>query len=186
DVLHRHDSHYRPKNPDVPFPNKPSASNPRYVEEMVRRGMTDIKATVKAIGIWDTVGSLGLPRIEPLVKIGLQSTESKRMGFYDTKLSNSIENAFQALALDERRTPFSPALWERPRGNTTTLRQVWFPGVHSNVGGGYDDQELSNITLAWMIAQLSPFLDMYPDYVLGQARENNFYYREHNKRVRPW
>lgn len=186
DVQHRHDSHYRPKNRDVPFPNKPSASSPRYVDEMVRRGMTDIKVTVKAIGVWDTVGSLGLPRIEPLIKLGIQGTDSKRMGFYDTKLSNSIENAFQALALDERRTAFSPAVWEKPRDNTTTLRQVWFPGVHSNVGGGYDDQELANITLAWMIAQLSPFLDMYPDYMLGQAEENNFYYRERHKRVRPW
>lgn len=186
DVQHKRDPHYRPKNPDIPFPRKPSAGSPRYVDELLRRGMTDMKVTVKAIGVWDTVGSLGLPRIEPLIKIGLQATESKRMGFYDTKLSKCVENAFQALALDERRTAFSPAVWEKPRGNTTTLRQVWFPGVHSNVGGGYDDQELANITLAWMIAQLSPFLDMYPDYVMEQAEENNFYYHERRKRVRPW
>ena len=186
DVQHKRDPHYRPKNPDVPFRDKPSASNPRYVEELVRRGMTNMNASIKAIGVWDTVGSLGFPRIDPLIKIGLQGSDSKRMGFYDTKLSNCIENAFQALALDERRTPFSPAVWEKPRDSTTTLRQVWFPGVHSNVGGGYDDQELANISLAWMIAQLSPFLDMYPDYVLDQAEENNFYYRDRHKRVRPW
>jgi len=41
------------------------------------------------------------------------------MGFYDTKLSNCIENAFQALALDERRSAFAPAVWEKPRGNNT-------------------------------------------------------------------
>jgi len=136
DVQHMRDRNYRPKNPDVPFPNKPSASNPRYVDELVRRGMTDINVRIKAIGVWDTVGSLGLPRIDPLIKMGIQTAQSKEMGFYDTKLGPRIENAFQALGLDERRTAFSPAVWEKPRGNTTTLRQVWFPGVHGNVGGG--------------------------------------------------
>jgi hypothetical protein len=41
------------------------------------------------------------------------------MAFYNTKLSNRVENAFQALALDERRTAFSPAVWEKPPGNQT-------------------------------------------------------------------
>jgi hypothetical protein len=108
------------------------------------------------------------------------------MSFYDTKLSNCVENAFQALALDERRTAFGPALWEKPAGNRTKLRQVWFPGVHSNVGGGYDDQELSNITLAWMMSQLSPFLDMYSNYIVQQEDENIEYYRSRHKKIRPW
>jgi uncharacterized protein (DUF2235 family) len=59
-----------------------------------------------------------------------------------------VENAFQALALDEPRSAFKPALWERAHGNTTNLRQVWFPGAHSNVGGGLYDQQIANITLA--------------------------------------
>lgn len=186
DVQHRRDPNYRPKNPDVPFPDKPSAGSPRYVDELVRRGMTDMNVRIKAIGVWETVGSLGLPRIDPLVKLGLQTSQSKAMGFYDTKLGPRIENAFQALALDERRTAFSPAVWERPRGIETTLRQVWFPGVHSNVGGGYDDQELANITLAWMMAQLSPFLDMFPDYIMEQEEENDYYYKSRRMRRRPW
>merc|ERR1711939_431792 len=99
--------------------------------------------------------------IDILTKIGLQRDQSKEMSFYDTKLGPGIENAFQALALDERRTAFSPALWEKPQSCRTKLRQVWFPGVHSNIGGGYDDQELADITLAWMMSQFSPFLDMY-------------------------
>jgi len=108
------------------------------------------------------------------------------MTFYDTKLSGCVENAFQALALDERRTSFSPAVWEKPQGNRTRLRQVWFPGVHSNIGGGYDDQDLANITLAWMLSQISPFLDIYPDYILQQASENNAYYTTRHKKLRPW
>src|ERR1700760_3555778 len=110
------------------------------------------------------------------------------MAWYDTKLPNNTENAFQALALDERRNSFQPAVWEKPPGNTTRLRQVWFPGVHSNVGGGYDDQELANITLAWMMAQLSPFIDFYDDYIIRQYDETVEYFLHdlHLKRPRPW
>lgn len=76
--------------------------------------------------------------------------------FYDTKLSNHVLHAFQALALDETRGPFSPALWERTEDNTTTdLRQVWFPGNHANIGGGWPDQGVANITMA--CTYLSPF-----------------------------
>ena len=67
-----------------------------------------------------------------------------------------------------------------------TLRQVWFPGVHSNIGGGYDDQQLANITLAWMMSQLEPFLDMHMEYVLDQEEENERYYRKERQRIRPW
>lgn len=58
----------------------------------------------------------------------------KEFLFYDTTINNHIEYAFQALALDEHRSAFSPAVWEKPRNNTqTTLRQVWFPGVHQSM-----------------------------------------------------
>lgn len=70
--------------------------------------------------------------------------------WHDTALSDRIEHAFQALALDETRAPFSPAIWERPlkSGLKTDLRQVWFPGNHGNCGGGWDDQGVANLTLA--------------------------------------
>ncbi|KAF4465256.1 hypothetical protein FALBO_7899 [Fusarium albosuccineum] len=62
-----------------------------------------------------------------------------------------------ALALDETRPPFSPAVWERrpQNGLTTDLRQVWFPGNHANCGGGWEDQGIANCTLAWMMDQLA-------------------------------
>ncbi|KAJ5891332.1 uncharacterized protein N7473_007560 [Penicillium subrubescens] len=75
-----------------------------------------------------------------------------------------IKHAFQALALDEVRTSFAPAVWERPRGVHTDLRQVWFCGAHSNVGGGLPDQELANVSMAWMMDQLAD---------LGVAFEEN-------------
>ena len=63
---------------------------------------------------------------------------------------------------------------------------MWFPGVHSNIGGGCDDQQLANITLAWMAAQLLPFIDIDTDYILEQDDENDEYYRDRGMRVRPW
>jgi hypothetical protein len=65
------------------------------------------------------IGSLGAPRIGWLTTVGLQDRESSEMAFYDTKLSNVVENAFQALCLDDRRTSFAPAIWEKSEGNTT-------------------------------------------------------------------
>ncbi|MCJ1338204.1 hypothetical protein MMC09_003489 [Bachmanniomyces sp. S44760] len=185
DFENRWDSDYRPRYPNIPFPNKPSARNPIYQEQLDKRRLSRIGVPIKAIAVWDTVGSLGIPRIGWLEKLGIQgvqSKETKEYLFYDTSLSNCVENAFQALALDELRSSFSPTVWEKNRGNNT----VWFPGVHSNVGGGYEDQQLANITLAWMIAQLEPFIDFKDDYILEQFQQNRQYYIGTGQRPRPW
>ncbi|KAK4934660.1 hypothetical protein LTR66_015563, partial [Elasticomyces elasticus] len=117
-------------------------------------GLTQ-KVMIQCIGVWDTVGSLGIP-VNPWVQKKLRlPTTVHEYKWLDTSIDNHAKNAFQALALDEQRAPFWPSLWEKPEGCTTNLKQVWFPGVHSNVGGGYDDTGLADITLAWMMDQLS-------------------------------
>lgn len=186
DVQHRRDSNYVPAHPDVPFSRKPSASDPRYATELERRGLTRLDIPIKCIAVWDTVGSLGIPRIGFLQRVGLQMGQSRATTFYDTKLSHCVENAFQALALDEQRSSFSPAIWEKPEGNRTTLRQVWFPGAHANVGGGYDDQQIADISLAWMMSQLEPFLDMRDEYLFEQDEQNEKYYKRAEGEIRPW
>ncbi|KAK1759006.1 hypothetical protein QBC47DRAFT_370881 [Echria macrotheca] len=108
--------------------------------------------TIKAIAVWDTVGTLGIP---PAPIIGIRGSAAQ-WKFTDTIISNKVENAFQALALDEPRFAFRPALWERLKENKTNLKQVWFPGNHGGVGGGWWDQGMSDITLAWMVDQLTP------------------------------
>lgn len=175
DLQHQHDEDYKPKHPDVPFPNKPSALDPQYRYELQRRRLTTLGVDIKVIGCWDTVGALGTPKIGWLTRLGFQNMAMRELSFYDTSLSNCIEYAFQALALDEQRYAFPPALWEKLEGNTTTLRQVWFPGAHSNVGGGYDDQQIATITLAWMMAQCQPFLDFDLDYVHDEWEQNELY-----------
>lgn len=99
--------------------------------------------------VWDTVGSLGIPQISLLNKLGIYAS-NQEFKFWDTSLSDRIEHAFQALALDETRYSFQPAVWERLEANrlSTDLRQVWFPGNHTNCGGGWNDQGMANITLA--------------------------------------
>ena len=62
-----------------------------------------------------------------------------------------VENAYHALAIDERRTPFVPTLWMHKPKPGQTIEQVWFCGVHSDVGGGYPECGPSDIALDWMI-----------------------------------
>jgi len=187
DYQHRNDTRYVSKFRDIPFPDKPPFDDPKYLEELERRGLTVTRIPIKAIGVWDTVGSLGVPRIPLLENLGLQTRRMKDFRFYDTLLYDGIENAFQALALDERRAPFAPTLWEKGSRNTrTNLKQVWFPGVHSNVGGGYDDQEIANITLAWMMSRLETFIDFRPEYIQSLYESNRQYYKRTKQKPRWW
>ena len=100
---------------------------------------------IQCVGVWDTVGSLGIPLR------GLRGLTRRRHQFHDTELSGSVLNAFHALAIDEHRAPFEPTLWDyKPKG-TQRVEQVWFCGAHSDVGGGYPENGLSDIALQWMI-----------------------------------
>lgn len=186
DVTYQYDDHYVPKYPDIPFPNKPSASDPAYKEGLAKRRLTRLHIPIKVIGVWETVGSLGVPKIPWLQRLGIQSTTMKYYRLHDTALCNCVEYAFQALALDERRYSFSPCLWEKLDDNETVLRQVWFPGAHSNAGGGYSDQQIGTISLAWMVAQCQPFLDFDLDYVVDQWEESEEYEERHAPETRPW
>ncbi|KAK8077572.1 hypothetical protein PG996_003742 [Apiospora saccharicola] len=192
-----------------------------------RRGTRSLRV-VQVVGVFDTVGSLGIPDltwtlgnlkwIEKFVGI-------PDPGFHNVALSPYIRRAFYALALDERRGPFSPTLWQFPadgdlaarqpvpkrthnkikhalekvqadkdstpeqiakawsdmidcemyeelKGTDSELLQVWFPGVHINVGGGSDDllkekkgdfEQIAMISFAWMCEQVAPYLQLDVD-----------------------
>jgi uncharacterized protein (DUF2235 family) len=67
-----------------------------------------------------------------------------------------VDHAYHAVAIDERREWFGPTLWqqqEEARKQGQVMEQVWFAGVHSNIGGGYQDTGLSDLTLQWMVAK---------------------------------
>jgi hypothetical protein len=101
--------------------------------------------TIRFIGVWDTVGALGAPGF-----LG-QVFNRKKYKYHDVGLNPAIENAVQALAIDERRKPFAPDIWTRPPAWDGQLAQAWFPGVHSNVGGGYAPDGLANEALHWVV-----------------------------------
>jgi hypothetical protein len=106
-------------------------------------------APIRFLGVWDTVGALGVPRTFGLLSVLL----SRRIeGFHDLRLAPDVRHARQALALDERRGPFQPAVWATPEpGTHESFVQLWFAGTHGDVGGSQDrPRDLSDITLRWM------------------------------------
>ena len=104
-----------------------------------------VDTPVKMIGVWDTVGALGIPLR------GLRALNRAQFQFLDTDLNPSVKFAFHALAIDEHRGPFEPTLWDTDPAPGQTVEQKWFPGVHSDVGGGYSESDLSDGPLEWMI-----------------------------------
>jgi uncharacterized protein (DUF2235 family) len=109
--------------------------------------VTDVRPSppIRFLGVWDTVGALGAPGL-----LG-QLFNRNKYKYHDVGLNPTIQNAYHALAIDERRKPFAPNLWTRPAGWTGQLEQAWFAGVHSNIGGGYAPDGLANEPLHWMI-----------------------------------
>lgn len=127
---------------------------------------------IKFIGVWDTVGALGIPLN------AFQKINEKKYSFYDTTLSSMVEHAYHAVSLDERRSNFRPTLWKKSKNAETRpfeqkLEQRWFAGVHSNVGGGYPDEGLADIALKWMITKaLEADLALDLERIEADVKEN--------------
>lgn len=104
---------------------------------------------IRCLGVWDTVGAYGIGGV-----LGQLTSGASKARFHDSRLSSIVERAYQAVAIDETRRLFQPNLWEQGptalKEKRQVLEQSWFAGVHSNVGGGYEDSGLSDITLWWM------------------------------------
>jgi uncharacterized protein (DUF2235 family) len=99
---------------------------------------------IKFVGVWDTVGALGIP-LDVAHEFNLKFYE-----FHDTRLSGIVENAYHAVAIDEHRQDYDVCLWDPTEKPDQTLEQRWFIGAHADVGGGYNDRHLSDLTLRWM------------------------------------
>jgi uncharacterized protein (DUF2235 family) len=103
------------------------------------------EAPLHFLGVFDTVGALGVP-----------GAMRRRHQFHDVRLGAEVRCARQALAADEPRMKFEPCLWEAADGTGAEdprVRQVWFEGCHSDVGGGYAETGLSDTALLWMVAE---------------------------------
>ena len=140
------------------------------------------------LGVWDTVGALGVPGFLAVAPIF-----NKKHQFHDTALSRSVASARHAVAIDERRRTFPPALWDNldrlnrlahdldedtPLDPATRpawpYRQEWFPGDHGSVGGGGERDGLSAATFAWIAEGAAQAgLDMRPEKLAAVAGNLN-------------
>ncbi|KAH9004251.1 hypothetical protein EDB86DRAFT_2155380 [Lactarius hatsudake] len=122
--------------------------------------------SVKCVGVFDTVGSLGLPE-----ELAFGSKRIKTLfGFPDSVLGDHVERAYQALALNETRADFNCnkfQLSEEGRGKKQVLKQCWFAGSHSDIGGGYKEHDLSDITLFWMLANVEDIVAIDTKYLFS-------------------
>lgn len=118
------------------------------------RAQHSIEIGIHFIGVWETVGALGIPGLAAWFPYA-----RKRYRFHDTALSANVRSACQALALDEHRADFAPTKWTRLPRNVVPIavEQRWFIGAHSDVGGGeasdgvgHSPDLLPDIALAWM------------------------------------
>ena len=140
---------------------------------------------IEFVGVWDTVGALGIP-------VPFWGTLGEReFLFHDTEPSKIINHARHAVSIDENREDFEPTLWSDKPG--LDLQQVWFAGVHSDVGGGYKEEGLSHCASEWMLEQASAFglefeshfIDaLNPDPADRQHDERKGIYRARKKIVR--
>lgn len=131
------------------YRDRSSATHPRSIAATLFRRSYSHETRIRFIGVWDTVGALGIP----LNGGRLVNLLNRRWQFHDTNLSSVVDAAYQALAIDERRGPFRPTLWtpQPDAPEDQTVEQVWFTGVHCDIGGGYLEHELSDIALLWMV-----------------------------------
>lgn len=127
---------------------------------------------IRFVGVWDTVGALGIP--ETFGVLSLFDVEHRHR-FHNTRLTPLIEHARHAMALDETRGPFTPTLWTGgpALGEHRSMRQVWFPGDHCDVGGGHLQTGLADAALQWMIEEASACTGLrFRDDMLEQLRPN--------------
>lgn len=101
---------------------------------------------IQFLGCYDTVAALGHPY--KWVSKVIDKFPFWKHRFHDFKLSNYVQNAYQALAIDDKRKTFHPILWDAD--SNQNIKQVWFCGMHSDVGGGYKDSALADIPFVWL------------------------------------
>lgn len=157
--------HYRKRTP-ASSPDAPDSVNFR-----ASYAVADI-TPIEFVGVWDTVGALGIP-------VPFWGTLGKKeILFHDTAPSKIVQHARHAVSLDENREDFLPTLWSEKPG--LDLLQVWFAGVHSDVGGTYEDPGLSDCAADWMVSEATRFglgfedhLKLAPDPEAGQHNERS-------------
>jgi uncharacterized protein (DUF2235 family) len=173
------------------------AEQKRFLHKQVREQKSHSIIPIKFLGVWDTVPSLGFPQKWDITSFGMYALNAFFMSldrlsdwgifrhrFYNYELTNNVLYACQALAIDDERTSFWPMVWnERNRSTSSPVEQVWFAGMHSNVGGGYRRPGMANVALEWMLIKAWEQGIVFKKDVLENARDDaNVHGRIYNSR----
>ena len=117
--------------------------HPDSAEAAAFRASFSRETRVRFIGVWDTVGALGIP----LSHVPFSRDYYR---WHDTELSKIVDYAYHAIATDEHREDYKATVWSKRKPENIDVEQRWFVGAHANVGGGYDRDVLPNIPLQWL------------------------------------
>lgn len=150
---------------------------------------------IQFLGVWDTVVALGFPKrtaiTDPVSAIlnalFLLAEKGLNMlwphSFYFYRLTENVKYAYQALAIDDERTAFWPFVWQEKGREANTVEQVWFAGMHSNVGGGYARSGMAGVPLHWMMLRAEQRgLCFYDDAVQKAFENSHIHGRMYNSR----
>ena len=121
-----------------------------YAEQKTAHPNHDVP--IEFLGVWDTVAAYGMPIAE--ITRGIDDWVWP-LSMPDYKLNPKVKRARHALALDDERDTFHPLIWDERSQNPERIKQVWFAGMHSDVGGGYPDDSLAYVSLDWMLTEAS-------------------------------
>lgn len=144
----------------------------------------DVCPKIQLIGVWDTVSALGFPENTDIagifmrilnaafMQLGTLSDKFFPHKYYNYELTPNVINAYQALAIDDERTSFWPKVWDKDSHTIVMgeVDQVWFAGMHSNVGGGYQRAGLANVSFDWMLRKIEGI--KFKGGVLQSARDD--------------
>ncbi|MGQ9426598.1 DUF2235 domain-containing protein [Gilvimarinus sp. F26214L] len=157
------------------YRKRPASSGPNSAQARQfrkRYAVADL-THVEFVGVWDTVGALGIP-------VPFWGTLGERdFLFHDCEPSKIVRHARHALSIDEDREDFTPTLWTPKEG--LDLKQVWFAGVHSDVGGGYQDGQLSHCAGRWILKEADACGLTFEPHCLKVSR-NTAFDKQHNER----
>jgi hypothetical protein len=157
-----------------------AAAKARFAEFLGRRTQAapekiPLRPPIRFVGVWDTVGTLGIPQAGNLARVIEWLNPRWSYRFYDVGLSSLVQTARHALAADEQRQPFTATLWQLPEQEQgRDVVQAWFPGCHSDVGGGFLECGLADLALEWMLTEAQRCGAVFNDSMLQQARAGDF------------
>jgi uncharacterized protein (DUF2235 family) len=159
------------------------ASEKRTLDAFAAIEHLTVKPRLRCVGVWDTVGSYGIPAGFGLGAMG-RMFATWTNGFHNTHFGDHVDIGLHAIAVDEQRRPFAPTFWTIPKAASppSMVEQAWFCGVHASVGGSYPDAGLSDTALIWMIARVvelgrSGFggsLEFDDQFIKANAKPNAF------------